>query len=257
MDEDFSPMLYKNLVSSKNEVNFSSGIPISFFESFKLFQFLIQTILTSNNLEKLTFDWLAELLSFSVFNENSNNNIHAETLFKKRNEFELNFNSVYKILPALKGILHAFGNINKESNLLLKTVELVHEIEKLYDGDEKELSVIKIILQELDKLMNYINKNQSQLTTKQTLSILSDQINIKKIATIGNADDKVQLIGLLESRIIDYENVIFTSFNEDFIPGKKAIETIIPYEMKKKYGIPTNFEKDALYAYYFYRTLHY
>ena len=81
--------------------------------------------------------------------------------------------------------------------------------------------------------MKYINKNQSQLTTKQTLSILSDQINIKKIATIGNADDKVQLIGLLESRIIDYENVIFTSFNEDFIPGKKAIETIIPYEMKK------------------------
>ena len=257
MDEDFSPMLYKNLVSSKNEVNFSSGIPISFFESFKLFQFLIQTILTSNKLEKLTFDWLAELLSFSVFNEHSNNIIHAETLFKKRNEFELNFNSVYKTLPDLKGILHAFGNINKESNLLLKTVELVHEIEKLYDGDEKELSVIKIILQELDKLMNYINKNQSQLTTKQTLSILSDQINIKKIATIGNADDKVQLIGLLESRIIDYENVIFTSFNEDFIPGKKAIETIIPYEMKKKYGIPTNFEKDALYAYYFYRTLHY
>ena len=113
------------------------------------------------------------------------------------------------------------------------------------------------LYQELDKLMKYINKNQSQLTTKQTLSILSDQINIKKIATIGNADDKVQLIGLLESRIIDYENVIFTSFNEDFIPGKKAIETIIPYEMKKKYGIPTNFEKDALYAYYFYRTLHY
>ena len=47
--------------------------------------------------------------------------------------------------------------------------------------------------------MNYINK--SQLTTKQTLSILSDQINIKKIATIGNADDKVQLIGLLK---VDY-----------------------------------------------------
>ena len=61
----------------------------------------------------------------------------------------------------------------------------------------------------------------------------------------------------MESRIIDYENIIFTSFNEDYIPGKKAVETIIPYDLKKKYGIPTNFEKDALYAYYFYRTLHY
>ena len=56
---------------------------------------------------------------------------------------------------------------------------------------------------------------------------------------------------------INHENIIFTSFNEDYIPGKKAVETIIPYDLKKKYGIPTNFEKDALYAYYFYRTLHY
>ena len=82
MDEDFSPMLYKNLTSFKDEVNFSSGIPISFFESYKIFQFFIQTILATNKTEKLTFDWLAELLSFSVFSANSNNNIHAKTLLK-------------------------------------------------------------------------------------------------------------------------------------------------------------------------------
>ena len=257
MDEDFSPMLYKNLTSFKDEVNFSSGIPISFFESYKIFQFFIQTILATNKTEKLTFDWLAELLSFSVFSANSNNNIHAKTLLKRRNEFELNFNSVFKMLPNLKGILNAYENITKEPDILFKTIELVQEIEKLYNGNEKELSVLKIILQELERLVNYIHKNQSQLTIKQTLSILSDQINDKKIATIGNADDKFQIIGLLESRIIDYENIIFTSFNEDYIPGKKAVETIIPYDLKKKYGIPTNFEKDALYAYYFYRTLHY
>ena len=257
MDEDFSPMLYKNLNSFKNEVNFSSGIPISFFESYKLFQFFIQTILTTNKTEKLTFDWLAELLSFSVFSANSNNNIHAKTLLKKRNEFELNFNSVFKMLPNLKRILNAYDNITKEPDILFKTIELVQEIEKLYNGNEKELSVLKIILQELERLVNNIHKNQSQLTIKQTLSLLSDQINDKKIATIGNADDKFQIIGLLESRIIDYENIIFTSFNEDYIPGKKVVETIIPYDLKKKYGIPTNFEKDALYAYYFYRTLHY
>ena len=257
MDEDFSPMLYKNLTSFKDEVNFSSGIPISFFESYKIFQFFIQTILATNKTEKLTFDWLAELLSFSVFSANSNNNIHAKTLLKRRNEFELNFNSVFKMLPNLKGILNAYENITKGHDILLKTIELVQEIEKLYNGNEKELSVLKIILQELERLVNYIHKNQSQLTIKQTLSILSDQINNKKIATIGNADDKFQIIGLLESRIIDYENIIFTSFNEDYIPGKKAVETIIPYDLKKKYGIPTNFEKDALYAYYFYRTLHY
>ena len=257
MDEDFSPMLYKNLTSFKDEVNFSSGIPISFFESFKIFQFFIQTILATNKTEKLTFDWLAELLSFSVFSANSNNNIHAKNLLKRRNEFELNFNSVFKMLPNLKGILNAYENITKGHDILLKTIELVQEIEKLYNGNEKELSVLKIILQELERLVNYIHKNQSQLTIKQTLSILSDQINNKKIATIGNADDKFQIIGLLESRIIDYENIIFTSFNEDYIPGKKAVETIIPYDLKKKYGIPTNFEKDALYAYYFYRTLHY
>ena len=54
MDEDFSPMLYKNLNSFKDEVNFSSGIPISFFESHKVFQFFIQTILTTNTNDTMT-----------------------------------------------------------------------------------------------------------------------------------------------------------------------------------------------------------
>ena len=110
-------MLYKNLVSFRMKLIFFRYTHL--FLAFKLFH-SIQTILTSNKLEKLTFDWLAELLSFSVFNENSNNNIHAETLFKKRKEFEQTLILFIKYLD-LKGILHAL-NINKESNLLLKTV---------------------------------------------------------------------------------------------------------------------------------------
>lgn len=62
-------------------------------------------------------------------------------------------------------------------------------------------------------------------------------------------------MGMLESRNLDFENLIIASVNEGILPSGKNNNSFIPYEVKKAVELPTYKEKDAIYAYHFYRLL--
>jgi len=65
----------------------------------------------------------------------------------------------------------------------------------------------------------------------------------------------LQVMGVLESRVLDFENVIITSVNEGKFPAGKSQNSFIPYDVKKELGLPTYKEKDAIYCYHFYHLL--
>ncbi len=71
----------------------------------------------------------------------------------------------------------------------------------------------------------------------------------------GKPFQGLQLMGMLESRALDFENVIITSLNEGVLPAGKSSNSFIPYDLKKTYKLPTYREKDAVYTYHFYRLL--
>jgi len=66
----------------------------------------------------------------------------------------------------------------------------------------------------------------------------------------------IQVMGVLESRNLDFKNIFFLSFNEGVIPAGQSGEGFIPFEVKQKYALDTVYDRDAIYAYYFYRLLH-
>ena len=62
-------------------------------------------------------------------------------------------------------------------------------------------------------------------------------------------------MGVLESRVLDFESVIVTSLNEGVFPSGKSSNSFIPNVIKLELGLPTFKEKDAIYAYHFYHIL--
>jgi len=72
----------------------------------------------------------------------------------------------------------------------------------------------------------------------------------------GDPEQGLQIMGVLESRVLDYKHVIITSVNEGILPSGKSQNSYIPYDLKKAYQLPTYSEKDAVYAYHFYHLLH-
>ena len=65
----------------------------------------------------------------------------------------------------------------------------------------------------------------------------------------------LQVMGMLETRTLDFENVILLSCNEDILPSGKTMNSFIPFELKRHFGMPTYSDKDAIFAYHFYRLI--
>ena len=66
----------------------------------------------------------------------------------------------------------------------------------------------------------------------------------------------LQVMGFLETRILDFKKVILFSVNEGKMPKSTPVHSFIPYHLRKAFGLPAYEEHDAMYAYYFYRLLH-
>lgn len=65
----------------------------------------------------------------------------------------------------------------------------------------------------------------------------------------------LQIMGLLETRCLDFENLVLFSANEGFLPRIAAGHSFVPYHLRKGFGMPTYEDRDAMYAYYFYRLI--
>ena len=65
----------------------------------------------------------------------------------------------------------------------------------------------------------------------------------------------LQVMGMLETRLLDYKNVILLSVNEGIAPSKKKASTFIPYDIRFHFSLPTHHDQHAVEAYHFYRLL--
>ncbi len=66
----------------------------------------------------------------------------------------------------------------------------------------------------------------------------------------------LQVMGVLETRNLDFKKLVLFSVNEGKLPKSSAVHSFIPYNLRKAFGLPAYEEQDAMYAYYFYRLLH-
>jgi CRISPR/Cas system-associated exonuclease Cas4 (RecB family) len=80
-------------------------------------------------------------------------------------------------------------------------------------------------------------------------------IRTEKVSFSGEPLKGVQIMGVLETRNLDFENVFVLSLNEGQWPAAPKHGSYIPYSVRKAYGLPTFQHQDALYAYLFYRLL--
>lgn len=71
----------------------------------------------------------------------------------------------------------------------------------------------------------------------------------------GEPLEGLQIMGTLESRGLDFENLIITSFNDNIFPKKNHSNSFIPYNLRKAFDLPTYENKDAISSYNFYRLI--
>lgn len=85
--------------------------------------------------------------------------------------------------------------------------------------------------------------------------ILSQYLQRISIPFEGEPLLGLQVMGVLETRNLDFRKLFLFSVNEGRLPNNSATHSFIPYNLRKAFGLPSYEEHDAMYAYYFYRLI--
>lgn len=94
------------------------------------------------------------------------------------------------------------------------------------------------------------------LQTTEALEILIQHVISKEsIALEGEPLEGLQIIGMIETRALDFKKVIFSHATEESMPGQSQMQTLIPFELRKAFEMPMPGDREASYAYNFYRLI--
>ncbi len=199
--------------------------PLFFLNEIDYASILIETI-ERNNLIFISVERLKEIT------EEKCNEIIA-LLFSKWNE---SISAVLKNCSELILNIKSYLDLNKSSNLL--SLEYLFRFNELFN--------------ELTKLNSKFHHIQDISTL---YSIYKELLSSETLDFKGEPLQGLQIMGMLESRVLDFETVIISSVNEGILPAGKSNNSFIPFDVKLENKLPTYKEKDAVYTYHFYRLL--
>jgi len=160
---------------------------------------------------------------------------------------------------ATKSLVFTAWKGKQPAAILKDLIALVISVKNKLAVDSKQNRLMKTFLfaayNLLNRLLSYCEK-YSFIHSIELLHVLYKQImEMSEVSFEGDPLEGLQIMGVLESRVLDFDMVIVTSVNEGKFPAGKSQNSFIPYDVKRELGLPTYKEKDAIYSFHFYHLL--
>lgn len=129
-------------------------------------------------------------------------------------------------------------------------------IEKLHARNNRsiELETALAFQKEFNALQTALEKFP-EIGLRGLRALLKQVLAQSGIPFYGEPLSGLQVMGVLETRTLDFDNVIMLSVNEGVLPSGKTATSFIPDDLKRHLQMPLHGEKDAIYSYHFYRLL--
>ena len=124
------------------------------------------------------------------------------------------------------------------------------------DALRREAQYLSVVAENVMQLRNSLDQCEVEITLPIYTSLLRRHLQTVRIPFEGEPLNGVQIMGILETRNLDFDNVIILSMNDDNFPGNRtSASSFIPYGLRAAYGLPTPEHHEGVYAYYFYRLI--
>ncbi|SFZ90375.1 PD-(D/E)XK nuclease superfamily protein [Flaviramulus basaltis] len=153
-----------------------------------------------------------------------------------------------------------FSNWQKSIQNALNNCSQLILIIKNHLDKEKESNLLSLeYVFRFNELFNELNRLNSEYHHIKDISALysvyKELLSNNTLDFQGEPLQGLQIMGMLESRVLDFETVIISSVNEGVLPSGKSNNSFIPFDVKIENNLPTYKEKDAVYTYHFYHLL--
>lgn len=157
-------------------------------------------------------------------------------------------------------IEYLFTNWNNQpQQAIVSLIQLCEQLNQKFatgkSDNSLELEYVFRFSTQLNQLKNYIDDYDAIEDLKTLQQLFQQAIASETLDFFGEPLQGLQIMGMLETRTLDFENLIILSVNEEVLPAGRNDNSFIPYELKRNFKLPTYSEKDAIFAYHFYRLL--
>ncbi|MCF6296853.1 MAG: PD-(D/E)XK nuclease family protein [Flavobacteriaceae bacterium] len=267
-NENLLPVLLNSIPKEIENANITMGYSLQNIPLAYLFELIFKLHINKakfNNKDNFYYkDFLAILKHPSLHKVWVNNNefsLKLNTLIITNKIIFISQNDIKNLInkePDLKKIFNLLfnkwdKNIETILQYFISIIDFLKNDEALNYLEKEYLFRFNNVFQQLINL----NNEFGYIIDLKTLYLFYKQIlKIEKLSFQGEPLKGLQIMGMLESRVLDFENIILTSVNEGFLPVVSAQNSFIPFDIKVEKELPTYQEKDAIFAYHFYRLLH-
>ncbi|MBF0694576.1 MAG: PD-(D/E)XK nuclease family protein [Flavobacterium sp.] len=257
------PLLYA-LPSDIEAMNITMGYsarnnPVQILIS-KIFKLHTHALSRQNESYVMYYKDVLDILTHPLFEPFAETK-HIVRLIKENNFTFISHQRLFQLYDSDSALFNAA--FTKWDDGALASISRVGELllllkEKL-DRDNEEAKITKAFVYAVYKVVNkihsYIDLNPDVVSIETLHSVYKQTIDLAEVSFEGEPLTGLQVMGVLESRVLDFDTVIVTSMNEGKFPAGKSSNSFIPYDVKVEYGLPTFKEKDAIYTYHFYHLL--
>ena len=200
---------------------------------------LVKTTFSKEELKHLS-NWEKELINKSTYYINTDD-------YKKLEEYK----DLYTFLDIISKKWNNTSDCISSIKNLLRTIYDKIDIQGSTYFIGNQISIAGRIINKIERLVN----KYDQIIQIHHIEMLYRQSSSEMTINMKGAHDGLQIMGLLETRNLDFKTVHILSVNEGILPQSKSANSMIPFFLRKNYGLPLYTNKQAVYAYHFYRLL--
>lgn len=258
-DETFLPAVLSSIPSHIDRVNITMGFPLNKSSMAYFFRAVFELQMNREKLGKgkaFYYKNVIDILGNQIFKESSDvanqlkNDIQFENRIFSTSEFLIDQlkDSLYTDLFRIPQSIQEFVDL-----LLQWTHQLMREAKVELNNLDKEFlyrfgllfTQLKEELQDFEGIQDF-----------KTLYVLYTKLlQNETISFVGEPLEGLQIVGLLETRLLDFKNIIMTSVNDGILPPGRVGNSFIPFDIRRQMSLQTYTENDAIFAYHFYRLL--
>lgn len=151
--------------------------------------------------------------------------------------------------------------ITSKWNNWLEALIKIRELNQLiYSNLKIKYQFEKALVQSFDNALidfeNVCKEGLPEMSLKSFQHLFNQQWSNKGIAYYGNPTHGLQIMGLLETRMLDFDHLICLGLNEGILPSTNPIQSLFPMDLRRYAEMPLPRDKQGIFAHHFYRLLH-
>ncbi|MBR2300433.1 MAG: PD-(D/E)XK nuclease family protein [Bacteroidaceae bacterium] len=261
-DEKLLEAVQHTIPPEVKNINITMGFPISHSPVYSLMSMLIELQISGydETQKRFTLDSVHRILNHPYIIRCSDN---AQRIDKEITENRMLFPAI-EMLQSDNFLAKIFSRRTDNAMWFASLADIISSIadkigkitqneENIYEGLFNE-ALLKVFTQ-IQRFVTLLGSNELSMQQSTAGRLFMRALSAQTMPFHGEPIVGLQIMGLLETRNLDFKNIIMLSTNEGNLPKASSENSFVPYNLRRAFGMTLSEHRDSIYAYNFYRLI--